>query len=163
MTDLGLRRGKKRVGVDVRCHTYIKFKQLQWPSKRKRLACQRYLVAADDSWGEQRLLGANNLLSLLELCSQRFHLLLLLLLLNQQLLMLPAGGRQSLLRHTQIEGEKVLAVEEPLHRELSKAQELQQSWVHGGLAPLASLPLQATEGHHADVLLKGIHVQLAHY
>ncbi len=125
--------------------------------------CQQYLLAADDSWREQGLLGANNLLPLLELGGQRLRPLLLLLLLSQQLLALPASSRQPLLRRTQVEGEKFLAVEEPLHRELGQLQELDQSRVHGALAPLTTLAVQAAESHRADVLLQGVHVQLAHH
>lgn len=126
-------------------------------------AAQWYLLAADDSRCEQGLLGAYNLLPLPQLGSQRLHLLLLLLLLVQQLLALPAGHQHPLLCCSQVEGEKFLAVQEPLHRELSQLQELDQSRVHGVLAPLAPLPIQAAEGHHTDVILKGVHIQLAYH
>ncbi|KAA8579520.1 hypothetical protein FQN60_006613 [Etheostoma spectabile] len=86
-----------------------------------------------------------------------------LLLLSQQLLAVPVSGRQTLLHRTQVEGEKFLAVEEPLHCELGQLQELDQSWVHRALAPLTSLPVQAAECNTADVLLQGVHIQLAHH
>lgn len=120
-------------------------------------------MAADDPWGEHGLLGANDLLPLLELAGQHLHLLLLLLLLSQQLLALPAAGRHPLLRRVQVEGEKFLAVEEPLHGELGEPQELDKSRVHGALAALTALPVQAAEGDAADVLLEGVHVELAHH
>lgn len=148
------------------CHTCVKCKW--WPitappPEGERLACQRYLLAADDPRREQGLLGTNHLLPLLELRGQRLHLLLLLAVLAQQLLALPVGSCQPLLRSTEVEGEKFLAVEEPLHRELGQLQELHQSRVHRALAPLASLPIQAAEGDRVDVLLKGVHIQLAHH
>lgn len=133
------------------------------PPGSERLACQHYLVAADEPRREERLLCANELLPLLELGGQLLHLLLLLLLLSQQLLALAAGRRQPLLRRPQAEGEKLLTVQEPLHRELSQAQELDERRVHGALATLASLALEGAEGDGADVVLQGFHVQLAHY
>lgn len=128
-----------------------------------RLASQQYLLAIDDSWREQGLLGANDLLPLLQLSGQSLRLLLLFLLLSQQLLALPGSGCQPLLCHSQVEGEKFLAMKEPLHGELCQPKELYQGWVHGALAPLAMLAVQAAEGDGADVLLKGIHIQLAHH
>ena len=146
------------------CHTYVKCKCVtDNPPESERLVSQQYLLAAEDSWREHRLLGADNLPPLLELGGQRLHLLLLLLLLSQQLLALLAGRHQPLLCRMQIEGEEFLAMEEPLHGELGQPQEFHQSRVHGALAPLASLPVQAAEGHRADVLLQCIHIQLAHH
>lgn len=120
-------------------------------------------MAADESWCEHRLLGANNLLPLLELLGESLHLLLLFPLLSQQLLVLPVRCHQSLFGCAHAEGEKLLAVQEPLHRELGQPEELDQGRVHGALAPLASLAVQAAEGDRANVLLEHVHVQLAHH
>lgn len=120
-------------------------------------------MATDDSWREHGLLGADNLLSLLQFSHQHLHLLLLLFLLSQQLITLLACCGQPLLCRTQVEGEKFLTVEEPLYCELGQPQDLDQSRVHWALTSLAPLPVQAAKGHCADVLLKGVHIQLAHH
>lgn len=54
-------------------------------------------------------------------------------------------------------------MQEPLHGELGQLQELDQSRVHRALAALAALAVQAAEGHRADVLLQGVHIQPAHH
>lgn len=123
----------------------------------------RYLVAAEESRGEHGLLGAYHLLPLLELGAERLHLLLLLLLQSQQLLALALRCRHTLLGRAHAQGEELLAVEQPLHCQLGQPEELDQRWVHGALAPLAPLALQAAEGDRADVLLQRVHVQLAHH
>jgi len=133
------------------------------PPPPARLAYQRYLLAADDARRQHGLLGPDDFLPLLELGGERLHRLLPLLLLGEQLLALPAGRRHPLLHRAHAVGEELLTVEEPLHRELRQPQELDQSRVHGALAPLAPLAVQAAEGHAADVLLQGVQVQLAHH
>lgn len=127
-----------------------------------RVGAAFYLLAAADLWCKQRLLRLDNLPPLLELRGHGLHLLLLLPLVGQQLLSLGVGGRQPFFCRSQIQGEKFLAMEEPLHRQLGQAEELHQRQVHGALAPLALLRVQAAEGDGVDVLLEDIYVQLAH-
>lgn len=125
--------------------------------------CTRYLVAAEESRGEHGLLGAYHLLPLLQLGAERLHLLLLLPLLGHQLLALALHRRDPLLGRAHTHSEELLAVEQPLHRELRQSEELDQRRLHRALAPLAPLALQAAEGDRADVLLQRVHVQLAHH
>lgn len=53
-------------------------------------------------------------------------------------------------------------MEEPFYRQLGQAKELDQSQVHGALASLALLRVQAAESDCVDVLLEDIYIQLAH-
>lgn len=121
-----------------------------------------YLLAAGDLWWKQRLLGFNYLPPLLELRGHSLHLLLLLLLFAQQLLALHISGCQPFFCRSQVEAEKVLTMEEPFHRQLGQAKELHQSHVHGALASLALLRVQAAESDGVDVLLEDLDIQLAH-
>lgn len=121
-----------------------------------------YLLAAGEMWWKQRLLGFNNFPPLLELRGHSLHLLLLSLLLSQQLLALHISSCQPFFCRSQIEGEKVLTMEEPFYRQLGQAKELHQSQVHGALASLALLRVQAAESDRVDVLLEDVYIQLAH-